>query len=569
MWKKILSVCLAVLMAVLLFTACASKETTLQLPVSSIPASCDPVLSDSTALSTVAENCFEGLVRIDENGNVQPGAADHWNLSDDGLTYTFILRDGLKWRIPDADDEKAAERNPLGKDFIQNFPTAVTADDFVFGLQRSVAKNTAAPGASLLFGIQNAQSVNAGEMKSTALGVSAVDDKTVRIHLSAPDGNFLTALGAPCAMPCSRAFFTKTEGRYGLSPSLLPSNGPYYLKGMDAQGKSLTLAKNSDYVGLTPGTIDQCTLVLGKEQVDPDEASDAKGVLNDLRSKDGTLDGAILTENSVSSLPKTFQVTKYKNIENMLLFNLNSSFAGNSDLRLALAYATDPSKLIADGATPSRGLIPDCCNAVSGTQYRNAAGTASGLDFSLKKAKKHYTDAMDQFNAVATKEDPAPTSFKIKFLCLAEDKQIAQASVQNWQKVFGTALSTSIETRDTEEELSEALSAGNYDVAFAPIRCSELTAIGVLRQYSGDTDKNLVNLADDAYDSLLEKAAAADRPGSVTRYCLAAEEYLMKQGILLPISEETTCLAVKSKTATGLPVYPTGDTYLIYLVGEQ
>ena len=76
MWKKALSCALAVLMAVLLFAACAPEETTLTLPVDTIPASCDPAISDTVAMSTVAANCFEGLVRIDEKGNVQPGAAD-------------------------------------------------------------------------------------------------------------------------------------------------------------------------------------------------------------------------------------------------------------------------------------------------------------------------------------------------------------------------------------------------------------------------------------------------------------------------------------------------------------
>ncbi|MBQ1312942.1 MAG: hypothetical protein IIY48_00070, partial [Clostridia bacterium] len=171
MWKKVLSCALAVLMAVLLFAACAPEETTLTLPVDTIPASCDPAISDTVAMSTVAANCFEGLVRIDEKGNVQPGAADHWSISDDGLTYTFILRDGLQWHVPDADSTEASSKNPLGQDFIQNFPTAMTADDFVFGLQRAVAKNTAAPGASRLFGIQNAPGVFSGELKTSQLGV--------------------------------------------------------------------------------------------------------------------------------------------------------------------------------------------------------------------------------------------------------------------------------------------------------------------------------------------------------------------------------------------------------------
>ena len=564
MWKKVLSCLLAVLMTVLLFTACSPKETTLRLPVDAIPSSCDPAISDTAAMATVAANCFEGLVRIDEKGNVQPGAADHWSISDDGLTYTFILRDGLKWRLPDKDNTEATSKNPLGQEFLQNFNTAMTADDFVFGLQRAVAQNTKAPGASRLFGIRNAPAVYAGEAKVSQLGVSAPDDKTVRIKLSAPDGNFLTALGSPCAMPCNRTFFNKTAGRYGLTASMLLCNGPYYLSYMDPNGKSLTLVKNDDYVGLTPGDIEQCSLVLGEEA--PEEDSDSLDILADFQSDEGVLDGAVLSAKAAQDLPKTFEVTNYTNIVNVLLFNMDSDFAGNEDLRLALAHATDVSKLSSTGDSIAEGLIPDCCNAVSGTLYREAAGPSKGPGFSLKKAKKAYAAAMEKFEAEATEEEPAPTSFQISFLCLSQDKQAAQSIVQNWQKVFGTALSITIDTRDTEAELQDALIAGGFDVAFAPLHCSELLAIGVLQQFSGDTDQNLTNLASDEYDHLLTLAASARDDETVIGYCLAAEEYLTKNSIVLPVTQESTCLAVKEKTAKGLQVFPTGNTYLIYLI---
>ncbi len=563
MWKKVLSCLIAIMMMATIFTACAPEETSLRLPVDSIPSSCDPVLSNSTAMSTIAANCFEGLVRIDENGNVQPGAADHWNISDDGLTYTFILRDGLKWHVPDSDSEQAAAKNPLGEDFILNFNRTMTADDFVYGLQRAVAKNTSSPGASLLFGIQNAEEVNSGELSTSKLGVSAVNDTTVRIRLSSPDNNFLTALGSAYAMPCSRKFFKETAGRYGLTASLLLCNGPYYLSSMSSSGNSVTLTKNEDYTGLTPGSIDTCTLVLGTEN--SADSSDGVDILSDFNSDEGTLDGAILSQSASSSVPSSFELTEYNNITNTLLFNLESDFSGNENLRMALARAVDASSLIENGSSAAQGIIPDSCNAISGTNYRENAGEVTGPVFNLNRAKKSYAKAMEEFEAVATKDDPAPTSFSIRFLCLTEDKQLAQSIVQNWQKVFGTALSTTIETRDTEAALQSAIVAGNYDVAFAPIQNSELTAIGVLKQFTGDTDKNLVNLASDEYDHLLTLAASSTDAETVTGYCLAAEKYLTKNGILLPISESSTSLAIKKKTAENLTVYPNGDTYLIYL----
>ncbi len=565
MWKKVLSVLLSALMAALVCAGCKPDTTGITLAVDSIPVSADPVISDSTAMSTIAANCYEGLVRIDENGNVQAGAADHWSISDDGLTYTFILRDGLTWHVPDAESAETASKNPLGEEFIRNFPTAMTADDFVFGLQRAVSKNTNAPGASRLFGIQNAEAIYNGKLPTRKLGVSAPNESSVRIKLSAPDSNFLYALASPCSMPCSRAFFEATAGRYGLTPQLMLCNGPYYLSSMIAGGTTAVMAKNENYQGPFPGSVDTCTLRLARETLMEDE-SDPLEITTDFAADDGVLDGAILSAAGASALPALFDVTGYENIVHALVFNMGSDFSGNEDLRLALATATDVSALLENGTEAAEGLIPDCCHSVSGTVYRLAAGKAKGCPFNLKKAKKYYAAALEKFEAAATKDEPAPTSFAIKFLCLQEDKALAQSIVQNWQKVFGTSLSITIESVESPEPLQRALIAGDYDVAFTPLKCTELVAAGFLRQFSGDTDANIVHLASDEYDELLRGAASSTDSGDITRYCLAAEQYLMKQGIVLPVSQQATALAVKKKTADGLRVLPTGDTYLIYNV---
>ena len=562
MWKRVLSVILCAALCACLFASCSDKETSIALPADSIPSSADPVISDSNAANTIAANCYEGLVRVDENGNIQAGCADHWNISDDGLTYTFILRSGLQWHVPDAESTEAAASNPLGADFIQGFSKAMKADDFVFGLQRAVTKSTQAPGASRLFGIVNAGAIYNGSLKPSELGVSAPDDLTVRIRLSAPDSNFLYALASPCAMPCSRSFFKETAGRYGLTQHLLLCNGPYYLSDMSSDGTSVTMTKNPDYTGAFAGTVDHCSLIYGSENASAD--STAIDILSDLSSDEGRLDGAILSTEGAASLPKAYEVTEYANTVNALVFNMGSDFSGNEDLRQALTTATDISALVPEGAKSAEGLIPDCCSSVSGTMYRLAAGKAGGHTFDLKTAKQFYATAQEKFEAAATKDDPAPTSFAITFLCLDTDKTLAQSLVQNWQKVFGTNLSITVETRETEADLQRSLVAGSYDVAYVPLHCSELTATGFLRQFSGETDANIVHLASDEYDTLLTGAASSTDAGDVTRYCLSAERYLVENGILLPVTQQSTALAVRKKTASSLTVLPTGSTYLVY-----
>lgn len=556
MWKKCVSVFLAALLCCLVLAGCSPEETHVVLPVEAVPESLDPAISENTSVASIAVNCYEGLVRVDENGNVQKGAADHWSISDDGLTYTFTLREGLKWHVPDAESRETAEKNPLGADYILSFPTAMTADDFAFGLQRAVAKNTGAPGATRLLGIVNAEAIYAGEAKASTLGVSVLNENTLRIQLTAPDGNFLYALAEPSAMPCSRAFFGKTAGRYGLTPHLMLCNGPYYADTLSSDGSALTITKNPDYVGNYPGHVDQCTF-----RTAPDTPEDLTAAL---LADENPMSAALFGNTEPEGLSKDFEITAYPNTVNVLAFNMGSDFSGNKDLRLALTTATDVDTLVAENLRKAEGVVPDCCDAVSGTMYRLSAGKVEPKPFNLKKAKKYYAAAREKAEAAATPDEPAPTSFDITFLCLEKDKTLAQAVVQNWQKVFGTNLSVTVEPVETEGALSRAMAANRYDVALTPVTTTELIATNVLRPFSEDSDRNFLHLGSDEYDELIANATASSKPETVTRYVLAAERYLVDEGILLPISQESTYLAVNKRYAEGLTVLPTGTVYQVY-----
>jgi len=98
--KKIISVFLCVLFAAGVFSSCKKSEVTaLYFVVSGASSSFDPQIAEGGAVSVVVRNCFEGLVYMDEEGSAVPGAADSWDVSSDGKTYTFHLRRGVKWRL--------------------------------------------------------------------------------------------------------------------------------------------------------------------------------------------------------------------------------------------------------------------------------------------------------------------------------------------------------------------------------------------------------------------------------------------------------------------------------------
>ena len=120
MLKKIICAALALVLAL---SGCSAPKT-LGFDIPRGVDSFDPQLAESDPELIIVENCFQGLLDKDENGIIIPGAAESWKVSEDGLTYTFNIKEGLFWN----DGE-----------------TPVTADDFLFAFQRLFSAETSAP----------------------------------------------------------------------------------------------------------------------------------------------------------------------------------------------------------------------------------------------------------------------------------------------------------------------------------------------------------------------------------------------------------------------------------------
>ncbi|WP_349363873.1 MAG: peptide ABC transporter substrate-binding protein [Roseitalea porphyridii] len=153
----------------------------------------------------VVGDIFEGLVTEDVNAEPIPGMAESWQISDDGLVYTFTLREDAVW----SDGEP------------------VTADDFVFAFQRLMDPETAADYAYLQYTIKNAEAINTGENEALdSLGVRALDDRTLEITLENPTPYLLSALTHYTAYPIPR-HAVEANGDEWVRVENIVVNGPY------------------------------------------------------------------------------------------------------------------------------------------------------------------------------------------------------------------------------------------------------------------------------------------------------------------------------------------------------
>lgn len=325
-----------------LFSGCGSRGGDMfSYPLGEEPKSIDPQAASSDAACLIAGNCYEGLLRVNENGELIPGVATGYTVSADKRVYTFTLREDTHWAI------FSAHKELYGDDYKTAIDTRVLARDFVFGMQRAVDPQTNAALAYLLFPIQNAQAIYEGKQSVSRLGVEAVGDYTVKITLEHPDEDFLYALTQPPAMPCRQDFFEKCRGKYGLEPEYSLCNGPLHLS-KRTRDTSIKLVRNNEYKGANEAYPASVTFF-----VNPDMNTVAD------KTASGDYAAAFLTKAQLDAAgdTKDLNVTPISDITYALCFNAGDDLFGNASLRRALCLSADVAALpLPEGAKKAEEL---------------------------------------------------------------------------------------------------------------------------------------------------------------------------------------------------------------------
>ncbi|CAN5784289.1 peptide ABC transporter substrate-binding protein [soil metagenome] len=201
----------------------ASAETVLMRGNDTDPATLDHHQTSTVAEGNLIRDLYEGLVAEDASGDVIPGTAEDWDISEDGLTYTFHLREDARWSNGDP----------------------VTAEDFVFAFRRIMDPATAAGYASVLYPIRNAEAINTGDTGIEALGVTATGERTLDIELDNPTPYFIALLTHQTAMPLHQAS-VEEHGDAFTRPGNLVTNGAYMLETFTPNDR-IVMQKNPEY----------------------------------------------------------------------------------------------------------------------------------------------------------------------------------------------------------------------------------------------------------------------------------------------------------------------------------
>ncbi|MGN0571158.1 MAG: peptide ABC transporter substrate-binding protein [Candidatus Fimenecus sp.] len=537
MAKKAISVLLCCVLLLLSFSGCFGRTKTgksFSMPITDEPQSLDPQIADSNAERLVASNCYEGLVRVGENGEILNGVAESYTVSDDGLTYTFFLRHDAQWALYSAQKIVLAEK--YGENFKETFDKTVYAEDFVFALQRAVDPQTGSADAYLFSAIENAQSILTGQAPKESLGVQALDAFTLQIRLARADENLLYALTAPGASPCDREFFELTAGRYGLEVGYTLSNGPLHVSKWLVK-TSIKMIKNDDYHGET--TVSPASLTLYYNE---DSAAIPEKIVA------GTYDAAFLTKAQFDALEDTDDlIVQYlESTTYSFLFNQKNTVLSNENVRKALCLSVDFEKLslLGEGIERAAGLVPPYCTV--GTQSYRESAEAALSEYDPAAASAYFGEGLLELGS---------SGVELEVLCAEEYADFVRSVIQGWQKTLGVKFVATVKSV-TLSALLAAVTDGNYDIVFYPLTAESVRTASYLEMFGAS---GAFAFASQEYADLLwQVRESAGSFAALTAACSKAENYLLQHAVLLPVFYQSNCF-VTSKDTKGIYFYASKD----------
>ncbi|MDP4096950.1 peptide ABC transporter substrate-binding protein [Paenibacillus sp. P96] len=487
----------------------AAVDQVLNINLAAEPPTFDPAQAQDSQTNTVLKTLYEGLVRMGEDGKEQPGVAESWDVSEDGKTYTFHLRDTAKWSNGDP----------------------VTANDFVFAWQRVLDPSTAPapPYAYQLYYIKNAEAYNltgtegykgAKVTDFADVGVKAVDDHTLEVTLENATPYFLGLTSFYTYYPVHSS--VKGNDKWAVNKDSMIVNGPYTLTDW-TKGQQIEVSKNENYW-------DKDNIKLSKIHM-----SLVNSGATELASyQSGQLDYAGLPNGEIPTdqipavkqqLPDEFKV---KGIASTYyyMFNVTEKPFDNVKIRKAFAMAINR-QLIVDNVTlggqlPAFGFVPPGIKGEN-EEFRNEHEDKFFTE-DLTEAKKLLQEGMA--------EEGYTTLPPITLLYNSSEahQKIALAVADMWKQNLGVDVQTQSQEWGVFLENRNQL---NYQVARAGWSADYNDPMTFMDMWTTGNGNNDAGYANPEYDALIKQARTSADPKVRNEAFAKAEKLLVQDDMVI------------------------------------
>lgn len=460
--SRTLKLLLTRILAVLCLIPAATQAQPLHIGNAGEPQTLDPHRYNLRLEETLLNDLFMGLTTFNARGEIVPGAAERWSSSADGLTWTFYLRDDLKW----------SDGTPLN------------AHDFVFSFRRLQAPATAASLAYFMHMLKNAAAVNRGEQPPTALGVSAADDHTLILELERPYPYLLERLLYPTAFPVPQHAM-EAHGDAWVKAANWVSNGAYVLAEWQPQAHVRFTAN--------PHFIEQPAITSVTYHAVPNEQT----AYNQYRS--GALDaiGAFPVGELDKIRRNNAAALRLSGLLSMMYLVFNTERAPFDDVRVreALSLAVDQQvltdKVLRSGNTPAFSFTPALLADYEGVPLPHVD---TPMAERLARARTLLAEAgFDAGN---------PLELTLRHVTGSEQKKVNLAITGMWRRVGVRAQLHQSELRNHFGDLRQ----GDFEVAWAGW-VGENNAEHYLSLLMSDTgDVNYGRFKNPGFDALMQQA---------------------------------------------------------------
>ena len=501
----------------------ASVEQKLSIATQGELATLDSALYNDVPSSDMIGQVFEGLYRVKNGTEVEFGQAESVKVSDDGLTYTFTLRDGLKW----------SDGSP------------VTAADFEYSYQRLADPKSGASVQSVDV-FKNAAAVRKGEKEVSELGVKALDDKTLEVTLEYPAPYLPKLLSGSRYMPVSKAVHSAKGDKYGTSADNVVTNGPFTIQDWNGTNLEWKLVKNDNYW-------DAANVYLKDVQVQVIKENSTGADLFDA----GQLDYTTLTDQFVQEYTGADDFhTASKATIGYLSFNTQREATANADLRRAIAQAFDKQvyadSVIQDGSKVLNNQVPkDFDVNEAGEDYQTAAGPM--LEYNLEAAQADWAKA----KAALGKDT-------IELQLLTSDVGLSKRTAEFLQAQLEASLpglKLTISSVPLKNRL-EFQRQSDFDIFYGTWAPDYQDALNFIEQYKTGGGINFAKYSNAEYDKLVEQARNeyANDPAKRRQALIQAETIGIKQdAVAAPIYQSSTSYLLKARVQN-FEVMPFGRT---------
>lgn len=499
----------------------STGDATLNIRVGMEPTSLNTLKATYSQEFSTFKHLYENLYMLDENDVPQPAAAETVDVSEDGMTYTFNLRDDGVWSNGDP----------------------VTANDFAFAWQQALSPEVAADYAYFLFFIKNAEAYLNGTVEWEEVGVKVIDELTLEVQLENPTpyAPFLFTFGTLC--PVNQKFYEEVGAdNYGTEAEYFCTNGAYTLTSW-SHDSEIVLQKNPNFHGADSVAIDTLNMKI---------ISDGQAALTSFLA--GELD---VTELGTAEILKQaedagYEVKSYNDGSSFyLMVNCSDPQLSNVNLRraLALGYSKQGFIDVSIGLpySPMTSFTNPAVNGFDGTSFADAliaenGGELAPAEGDVEAAKGYLETALSELGITADQ-------LTLSIDCGDSPAAQTQAAFLQNQWLENLGIDVTINPKVTKQGSSDRKN-GNYQMSITGWGPDYNDPMTFLDLWVSDGGNNDTRWSSEEYDALIDQATVETDLEARQKLFYEAEKIIFDQYMILPLYNRTQSYITSERVGT-------------------